>query len=126
MTLVGLAIQLLLVSRIYRAMGMRGALLVHPVLVAVGYGMLALSPLLGGFIPIFTLIRWVKVMDNSVDYSLMNTTRQALFLPVDRDSKYDGKMAIDTFFWRFGDLVQAGACSSVSTGCSGSRPSSRC
>jgi AAA family ATP:ADP antiporter len=30
-----------------------------------------------------------------------------LFLPVDRDSKYDGKMAIDSFFWRFGDLVQA-------------------
>ena len=27
--------------------------------------------------------------ENSVDYSLMNTTRQALFLPVDRDSKYD-------------------------------------
>jgi ATP:ADP antiporter, AAA family len=38
----------------------------------------------------------------------MNTTRQALFLPVDRDSKYDGKTAIDTFFWRFGDLLQAG------------------
>jgi AAA family ATP:ADP antiporter len=38
----------------------------------------------------------------------MNTTRQALFLPVDRDSKYEGKTAIDTFFWRFGDLLQAG------------------
>jgi AAA family ATP:ADP antiporter len=37
----------------------------------------------------------------------MNTTRQALYLPVDRDSKYDGKTAIDTFFWRFGDLIQA-------------------
>lgn len=108
-TVVGLFIQLFLVSRIYRTVGIRGALLVHPILVAVGYGMLALSPLLGGFIPIFTLIRWVKIMENSVDYSLMNTTRQALFLPVDRDSKYDGKTAIDTFFWRFGDLIQAGA-----------------
>jgi AAA family ATP:ADP antiporter len=39
----------------------------------------------------------------------MNTTRQALFLPVSRDAKYDGKTAIDTFFWRFGDLLQAGA-----------------
>jgi AAA family ATP:ADP antiporter len=39
----------------------------------------------------------------------MNTTRQALFLPVDRDSKYEGKTAIDTFFSRFGDLIQAGA-----------------
>jgi AAA family ATP:ADP antiporter len=38
----------------------------------------------------------------------MNTTRHALFLPVDRDAKYEGKTAIDTFFWRFGDLIQAG------------------
>jgi AAA family ATP:ADP antiporter len=106
-TLIGLAIQLLLVARVYRLMGVRGALLVHPVIVAVGYALLAFAPILGGFIPIFSLIRRVKVADNGVDYSLMNTTRQALFLPVDRDSKYDGKMAIDTFFWRFGDLLMA-------------------
>lgn len=106
-TLIGLGIQLLLVARIYRLMGMRGALLVHPVIVALGYGLLAFAPMLGGFIPIFSLIRRVKVADNGVDYSLMNTTRQALFLPVDRDAKYDGKMAIDTFFWRFGDLLMA-------------------
>jgi AAA family ATP:ADP antiporter len=73
----------------------------------VGYGLLAFAPMLGGFIPIFSLIRRIKVADNGVDYSLMNTTRQALFLPVDRDSKYEGKMAIDTFFWRFGDLLMA-------------------
>jgi AAA family ATP:ADP antiporter len=104
-----LAIQLFLVARIYRTAGIRGALLIHPGVVALGYGVIALSPLLGGFIPIFTLIFIVKVTENSIDYSLMNTTRQALFLPVDRDSKYDGKTAIDTFFWRFGDVVQAGA-----------------
>ena len=100
-------IQLFLVSRIFRVVGVRGALLIHPIIVAIGYGVLALGPLLGGFVPIFTLIRWIKIAENSVDYSLMNTTRQALFLPVDRDSKYDGKTAIDTFFWRFGDLIQA-------------------
>jgi AAA family ATP:ADP antiporter len=108
-TVGSLAIQLLLVARIFRAVGIRGALLVHPGFVALGYGVIALAPLLGGFIPIFSLIFLVKVVENSLDYSLMNTTRQALFLPVDRDSKYDGKTAIDTFFWRFGDLVQAGA-----------------
>ena len=106
-TLVSLGIQLFLVSRIYQTIGVRGALLIHPIIVALGYGMLALAPLLGGFVPIFTLIRWIKIGENSVDYSLMNTTRQALFLPVDRDSKYDGKTAIDTFFWRCGDLIQA-------------------
>jgi AAA family ATP:ADP antiporter len=108
-TVVSLSIQLFLVSRIYRSVGVRGALLIHPSLVALGYGLLAVAPLLGGFVPIFTLITWVKIVENSVDYSLMNTTRHALFLPVDRDAKYDGKTAIDTFFWRFGDLVQAGA-----------------
>jgi hypothetical protein len=106
-TLVSLAVQLFLVSRIYRVVGVRGALLIHPVIVAIGYGVLALGPLLGGFVPVFTLIRWIKIAENGVDYSLMNTTRQALFLPVDRDSKYDGKTAIDTFFFRFGDLIQA-------------------
>jgi len=106
-TLVSLGIQLFLVSRIFRVVGVRGALLIHPIIVAIGYGVLALGPLLGGFVPIFTLVRWIKIAENSVDYSLMNTTRQALFLPVDRDAKYDGKTAIDTFFWRFGDLIQA-------------------
>jgi AAA family ATP:ADP antiporter len=107
--LTGLAIQLFLVARIYRSVGVKGALVIHPVVVAVGYGLLALGPLLGGFVPVFTLIRLVKIAENSIDYSLMNTTRHALFLPVDRDAKYDGKTAIDSFFWRFGDLLQAGA-----------------
>ena len=107
-TVTGLAIQLLLVARIYRSVGVRGALLVHPVVVAIGYGLLAFSPMLIGFVPIFTLIRLVKIVENATDYSLMNTTRQALFLPVDRDSKYDGKTAIDTFYWRVGDVIQAG------------------
>ena len=106
-TLCSLAIQLLLVSRIYQTIGVRGALLVHPAIVAIGYGVLAFGPLLGGFIPVFSLIRRIKVADNGVDYSLMNTTRQTLFLPVDRDSKYDGKMAVDTIFVRLGDLIQA-------------------
>jgi ATP:ADP antiporter, AAA family len=106
-TLISLFIQLFLVSRVYHLVGVRGALLVQPVIVALGYGLLVFGPLLGGFIPFFYLVRRIKFAENGLDYSLMNTTRQALFLPVDRDSKYDGKTAIDTFFCRFGDLIQA-------------------
>lgn len=105
-TLISLAIQLLLVSRLYRAVGVRGSMLIHPVICAIGYGVLAFAPAVGGFVPIFSLIRRIKFAENGVDYSLTNTTRQALFLPVDSNAKYDGKMAIDTFFWRFGDLIQ--------------------
>jgi len=86
---------------VYKWVGIRGALLVLPVIVALGYGLIV-------FIPIFSMIEMVKIAENSVDYSLMNTTRQAIFLPVSRDAKYEGKTAIDTFFWRFGDLIQAG------------------
>jgi AAA family ATP:ADP antiporter len=99
-TLVGVLIQIFLVARIYRWVGVPGALLVLPVIVALGYGLIV-------FVPIFSMIELVKIAENSVDYSLMNTTRQALFLPVSRDAKYEGKTAIDTFFWRFGDLIQA-------------------
>jgi AAA family ATP:ADP antiporter len=105
-TLISLVIQMFLVSRIYHLVGVRGALLFQPVIVALGYGVLVLGPMLGA-IPFFYLVRRIKFAENGVDYSLMNTTRQALFLPVDRDSKYDGKTAIDTFYWRFGDLIQA-------------------
>ncbi|MFC1696633.1 ATP translocase, partial [Pseudomonadota bacterium] len=46
---------------------------------------------------------------NSTDYSLMNTTRHALYLPLPVAHKYEGKTTIEAFFWRFGDLAQAGA-----------------
>ena len=100
--LTGFAIQAFLVARIYRWIGVSGALLILPIVAVLGYGFMA-------FVPIFSIIRLVKIFENSVDYSVMNTTRQALFLPTGQAAKYEGKTTIDTFFWRFGDLVQAGA-----------------
>ncbi len=38
---------------------------------------------------------------------LNNTVRQALFLPTSREAKYKAKAAIDTFFGRTGDALQA-------------------
>ena len=95
------ALQVLLVARIFSWVGIRGALLVLPVLAMIGYGMIA-------FVPIFSLIQVAKIMENSADYSIMNTARHALYLPLPDDHKYEGKTAIETFFWRLGDLVQAG------------------
>ncbi len=60
-----------------------------------------------GFVPVFTLLYWFKIVENSVDYSVMNTTRQALFLPTGYREKFEGKSTIDTLFWRGGDLIQA-------------------
>ena len=97
-----LLLQVFLVARIIRWIGVRGAVLVLPVIVLIGYGLVV-------FIPIFSIIRVIKIIENSTDYSLMNTTRHALYLPLSPAKKYEGKTTIDAFFWRFGDLAQAGA-----------------
>ena len=92
--------QMFLVSRLFRWIGVNGALLVLPVIALIGYGLVA-------FLPIFGLLRVVKTLENSGNYSVMNTARQALFLPLPTIGKYEGKIATDTFFWRFGDLIPA-------------------
>ena len=99
--IVGLAVQLFLVSRIIKWFGLRIAILVLPVIALGGYGLIA-------FAPVLSKIRWVKIAENSLDYSLNNTVRQSLFLPLSREEKYNAKQAIDTFFWRAGDLLSAG------------------
>ena len=96
----GFAFQLLLVSRLFKWLGVRGTLFVLPVIAAITYGTTALMPVLG-------IITLVKMMENSTDYSINNTTRHALFLPTSREAKYKAKQAIDAFFWRAGDVLQA-------------------
>jgi AAA family ATP:ADP antiporter len=99
--LLGLLIQLFLVSRIFQFIGVRGALFILPCIALGGYSLLVAMPLL-------TIVRFVKIAENSTDYSLMNTVRHALFLPTSRDEKYKAKQVVDTFFVRLGDMLQAG------------------
>jgi AAA family ATP:ADP antiporter len=99
--LVGAIGQLFLVGRIMKWFGVRVALFVLPVIALGGYGLLATAPILA-------YIRGVKIAENATDYSLNNTARHALFLPTSREAKYKAKAAIDSFFWRMGDLVSAG------------------
>jgi AAA family ATP:ADP antiporter len=94
-------IQIVVVGRVFKKVGVGGALLFLPLLAITGYGAAALVPLLG-------LVATVKVVENSTDYSLQNTIQQALFLPTSRDAKYKAKSAIDTFSVRLGDLVSTG------------------
>ena len=58
-----------------------------------------------GFLPVFALLQSALVVQRSLDYSLLNTTRSALLLPTTRDEKYQAKTAIDTLFYRAGDLL---------------------
>jgi ATP:ADP antiporter, AAA family len=95
-------VQILVVARVFKLIGIGSSLLFLPVFALAGYATSGLIPLLG-------LVATVKVVENSTDYSLQNTVQQALFLPTSRDAKYKAKAAIDTLFVRLGDLGSTAA-----------------
>jgi AAA family ATP:ADP antiporter len=98
--LVGLLLQLFVVSRVIKYAGVKVGVMVLPIIAALGYAFLA-------FAPILAVVRWVKTAENATDYSLQNTVRNVLFLPTSRDQKYKAKQAIDSFFVRAGDVLSA-------------------
>jgi AAA family ATP:ADP antiporter len=98
---IGLVVQLFLVSRIFRWIGIGGALLVLPVIALGGYGIATFGASL-------LLLKWVKATENGFDYSLMKTARSALFLVTPREHKYKALAAIETIFVRAGDVLAAG------------------
>jgi AAA family ATP:ADP antiporter len=98
--LLAMLIQLFLVSRIFRYVGVGGAILFLPVISLLGYGYAAFGASL-------LLMKWIKSAENGTDYSLMKTARAALFLITKREEKYKAQAAIETFFVRGGDSLQA-------------------
>jgi AAA family ATP:ADP antiporter len=98
--LVGMLLQLFLVSRIMQRAGVGVALLVLPV-VAFAESSVFL------FVPLLTVVLVGKVGESGLEYSLQNTARQALFLDASRTEKYIGKTAIDTVVVRAGDALTA-------------------
>jgi len=82
-----LVLQSFFVSRIFKAIGPGGALFIGPIIGLVGYSVVLVAPVLG-------LVKTLKILDNSCDYSIQNTARQALFLPTSREAKYKAKSAM--------------------------------
>jgi len=98
--LAGMLLQLFVVSRLFKFIGVRGSLFVLPSIAFLAYGLVAIAPVLA-------FVRVAKVLENGTDYSIQNTARQALFLITSREAKYKAKAAIDSFFWRVGDVLAA-------------------
>jgi ATP:ADP antiporter, AAA family len=98
---IGFIVQLFLVSRIFKYLGVRVAIFILPCIALGSYSLIALYPIL-------QYVRIGKVAENSADYSVQNTARQALFLPTSREAKYSAKQFIDTFVVRIGDMASAG------------------
>lgn len=93
-------LQAFVVSRIVKYGGLRWTLLILPFVALGAYGIIAAG---AGF----AMVRWSKTAENTTDYSIMNTARQLLWLPTSREEKYKAKQAVDTFFYRMGDVFSA-------------------
>ena len=71
-----------------------------PVVALVSYSAMAV-------VPVLALVRAMKIAENSTDYSINNTARHVLWLPLDAETKYKGKTTIDSLFTRLGDGLAA-------------------
>lgn len=96
----GVVLQLFAVSRVLRLVGVQNALLCLPLFALFAYGT-------AFFFPVLAVLRLVKIGENSIQYSLQDTTRHALFLAATRPEKFVGKTAVDTVAVRLGAIVSA-------------------
>lgn len=96
---IGFLIQLFVTGRVMSRFGAGVAIVILPVVALVGQ--------LGAFASGLALMALAsaKVAENSVDYSLNGTAKNALFLVVPREAKYKVKVFLDTVIVRFGDVI---------------------
>ncbi len=93
-------VQFLLTSWVLRRWGLLVGLLVLPVGVLAGTtGLLVL--------PVLWLAALTELYDGSLNYSLQQTTKEVLYLPIDRSIRYKVKPFIDMVVFRFGKGVAA-------------------
>ncbi|UCF18703.1 MAG: hypothetical protein JSU87_12245, partial [Gemmatimonadota bacterium] len=95
-----LLIQLFIVSRVIKYLGVGIGFLVLPLIALGAYSLMT-------FYPVLAYMRWAKIAENSTDYSLNNTARHALILVCTREQKYKAKQVVDSFSQRAGDFLVA-------------------
>jgi len=91
-------IQLVLTSRIINRFGIRTGLLIYPLIILLCSGGIAFSATLGFAIAI-------KGNDKALSYSINQSSRELLYIPVMPNLKYKAKIFIDMFLNRFSKAV---------------------
>ena len=100
LNIVSVSIQLLLTSFIIRRLGMVAALLALPVVLG-GLSVAFLA------VPVFVLVGGIYLVDNSLNYSINQTSREMLFIPVPRKDKYATLAFTDMFVLRMAKATGA-------------------
>ena len=98
--LVALLLQALLASRLLKYGGFGAIFLLLPGIAVISYSAMAL-------VPILVVVKWMKVAENATDYSINNTARHVLWLPMSREVTFKAKPTIDSLFVRAGDGLAA-------------------
>ncbi|MDJ0814880.1 MAG: Npt1/Npt2 family nucleotide transporter, partial [Desulfobacterales bacterium] len=98
--IMAMLLQAFVASRILKYGGFGAILLAMPVVALISYSAMA-------FIPVLSIVKVMKIAENSTDYSINNTARNVLWLPVSAEMKYKGKPTVDSLFVRLGDGVAA-------------------
>lgn len=95
-----LLFQLLLTSRLINTFGFRSTLMLIPVGITIGFGLMASAPVLA-------VVIGIEIFRRAGDYAIMKPTREMLFSVVSREEKYKAKNFIDTAIVRTGDTSSA-------------------
>ena len=93
-------VQFFLTSFVLRRWGLRSALVMLPFGAIFGAGAML-------FIPLFWLAAGTELYDYAMNYSLFNTAKEMLYLPIDRSIRYKVKPFIDMVVFRFGKGLAA-------------------
>ncbi|MEP7245257.1 MAG: MFS transporter [Gammaproteobacteria bacterium] len=92
-------------GRFIKRFGVTGSLVLNPVLMAVSFVLMALSPTL-------LMLQAMQVVRRVTQYAIARPSREICFTVVEQESRYKAKNVIDTVMYRVGDLsaawVQAG------------------
>lgn len=98
--MIALALQAVVASRILKYGGFAALFLLLPVIALLSYSAMVLLPLLA-------VVRTSQAAVNATDYSIHNTARHVLWLPMSQSVKFKGKPTVDSLFVRAGDGMAA-------------------
>jgi len=91
-------LQLFVASRLMQALGVGKTLALIPALLAAGFALLAMAPVL-------LTLAFVQVVRRAGNYGLTRPAREVLYTGIDRNARYKAKNFIDTVVYRGGDAL---------------------
>ncbi len=93
-----IAIQIFFTGRLAKRLGVTVLLAAVPLTMMLGFGALALAAT-------FPVLVAVMIVRRVGEYALVRPGREMLFAPLDAETKYKAKNALDTFVYRGGDAL---------------------